>query len=409
MAGGLTTSGFAASSSAMTPETNGSQSKISNGTIPDPIASIVTKWRADPFARGSYSYLAKGAKPEDRDCLAQPSLGRLFFAGEATSRDFPATVHGALLSGKDAAQKIMHEGANSVIIVGVGASGIAAAHDLAKAGVDVTVLEARDRLGGRVWTDGSLGTPLDLGASWIHGTEGNPVSDLADSIDEPRAVTDYDNQYVRNAAGELIEAEDFTRDFIAVSQIEHEFAADVGDLSRRAFNEGDEFGGDDVIFPNGYVNILNVLVDGYDIRFQEIVNQVDVSTTGVTVVSNGNTYSADTALVTVPLGVLKADDIQFNPPLDREKEDAIAKLGMGLLNKVYLRFEDVFWDRDADLIGYDGPKRGYFVEWLNIAKFTEEPVLLGFNAASAADELELLCDADVVAKAMISLRNMYQA
>src|SRR5689334_20173394 len=66
-----------------------------------------------------------------------------------------------------------------VVIIGAGFSGLAAARKLADDGLRVTVLEARDRIGGRTRTDTSLGVPIDIGASWIHGTEDNPLTKLA--------------------------------------------------------------------------------------------------------------------------------------------------------------------------------------------------------------------------------------
>ena len=113
--------------------------------------------------------------------------------------------------------------------------------------------------------------------------------------------------------------------------------------------------------------------------------------------------------MTVPLGVLKAAAISFDPPLPEAKTAAIEALGMGLLDKVYLRFDEVFWAEDvqADLLGYVGPEHGYFAEWLNLTKYTGEPVLVGFNAASAADEIEQLDDGEIVDLAMGTLRDMY--
>ncbi|MEV1053045.1 FAD-dependent oxidoreductase [Streptomyces sp. NPDC049887] len=75
--------------------------------IPDPIGHRVTRWAADPFALGSYSYPAVGSHPEDVDALAAPVAGRLFFAGEATSRDHQTYVHGALLTGRREARRIL--------------------------------------------------------------------------------------------------------------------------------------------------------------------------------------------------------------------------------------------------------------------------------------------------------------
>ncbi|GFQ97939.1 lysine-specific histone demethylase 1A [Trichonephila clavata] len=90
-----------------------------NSTVPQPKETVVTRWRADPFSRGSYSYVATGSTGNDYDILAtpvapptgiqsgQPSpVPRLFFAGEHTIRNYPATVHGALLSGLREAGRI---------------------------------------------------------------------------------------------------------------------------------------------------------------------------------------------------------------------------------------------------------------------------------------------------------------
>ena len=74
--------------------------------VPAPDAVRITRWAADPFSRGSYSYLHVGASPDDHDLLGAPS-GRVQLAGEATWGDDPATVHGALLSGLRAAGRLL--------------------------------------------------------------------------------------------------------------------------------------------------------------------------------------------------------------------------------------------------------------------------------------------------------------
>ncbi len=74
-------------------------------------------------------------------------------------------------------------GDESVIVIGSGFSGLAAARTLHDFGYQVTVLEARDRIGGRVWTRDDLGFGLDMGASWIHGINGNPITNLAEAND----------------------------------------------------------------------------------------------------------------------------------------------------------------------------------------------------------------------------------
>jgi polyamine oxidase len=384
-------------------------SELKVAKVPDPVGSLVTRWRADPFARGSYSFLAIGSRPQDRELLAEPSGGRLFFAGEATSSDFPATVHGALLSGRRAAEEILDEEVTSVIVVGAGAAGLAAARRLAEGGVHVRVVEARDRIGGRVWTDNSLGVPLDLGASWIHGVSENPLSALADSADIPRLPTDYDSYRARDAQGNVVKYSDLPDDFDDVVTIEHEFAADVADLSPEAVEEGDAYDGGDVIFPHGYVEVLETLIDGFDIDTGVVVERVEATDGGMVVYAGDSALTADAVLITVPLGVLKAGSIEFSPPLSATWQGAVDRLGMGLLDKVYLKFDEIFWETDIDVFGYIAPERGRFAEWLNIAKYTEQPILLGFNASSAAEELETMTDEQIVAEAMTALRNMYEA
>jgi monoamine oxidase len=71
--------------------------------------TFVTRWQEDPFSYGSYSYLLVGAKPNTRKLVAAKVKNLLYFAGEHTSKNFPATVQGALLSGEaaaDAASKV---------------------------------------------------------------------------------------------------------------------------------------------------------------------------------------------------------------------------------------------------------------------------------------------------------------
>ncbi|XP_074575155.1 lysine-specific histone demethylase 1 homolog 3-like [Curcuma longa] len=75
--------------------------------VPDPVASVVTNWGMDPFSRGAYSYVAVGASGEDYDTLGRPVANCLFFAGEATCKEHPDTVGGAMMSGLREAVRIM--------------------------------------------------------------------------------------------------------------------------------------------------------------------------------------------------------------------------------------------------------------------------------------------------------------
>ena len=420
-------------------------SRPRSGAIPEPNTAVVTRWASDPWALGSYSFLAVGSSPNDRALLREPIDTTLWFAGEATHDDFPATVHGALLSGRDAAAEIgdeLDEG-STVVVVGAGAAGVAAARALVDEGFEVIVLEARDRVGGRVWTDQVGGITADLGASWIHGVDGNPLSALADGIDARRAVTDDDLVAVFDVDGndvaeealvgpvDLTLLEDLVGDdpatdvsvadlvaaawgdedadlvaFAVTANVEHEFAADAAELSAWALVEGEAYEGDEVILPDGYWPIFGPLADGLDIRLETPVEAISLGQ-DVRIVTPDGDLTADAVLVTVPLGVLKAGTITFDPPLPEPKLAAIDRLGMGVLDKVILVFDEVFWDRGAHLIAALPEEAGRFVTWLNLAPLAGVPALIGFNAGLVARELETWTDDEVVADAMATLRRIF--
>ena len=72
-----------------------------------------------------------------------------------------------------------------------------------------------------------------------------------------------------------------------------------------------------------------------------------------------------------------------------------------------MQFDDVFWDRDADIIDYVTPDGGSFAEWLNVFRYTGEPILVGFNAADYAERLERDSDEEIIDKALGTLRAIY--
>ena len=376
-------------------------------SIPQPIGHRVTRWQQDPFSHGSYSYLAKGASPEDQQILVKPVEHRVFFAGEAVDSRHPATVHGAYQSGRAVAEQIIDKSPDRVTVVGAGMSGLAAAQKLADENIRVTVLEARDRIGGRVWTDHSLGLPLDFGASWIHGICGNPLTRLADEVGAERIATDFESVVVRNQHSCEIDWNNTSQIYCQIVEVEQEYGADTGDLSAEAEEEGANVVGDHVSFPGGYNQILEPLKSGLDIRFSSVVSAVKLAGNVVEVTGSGALYVADAVLITVPLGALKAERIAFSPSLPQDKKAAISRLGMGLLDKVYLQFDEVFWDEEVDWIGRIGPDQRQFASWLNLYKYTRKPVLMAFNASSAAEALGRLPEQEVVRMAVQALGDMY--
>jgi len=85
-------------------------------------------------------------------------------------------------------------------------AGLVAARLLHDAGCEVIVLEARERLGGRIWTDERLGVPLDLGASWIHGADDNPLTDWCEALGIPLAITSDETRFVFVGGAQFDEA-----------------------------------------------------------------------------------------------------------------------------------------------------------------------------------------------------------
>ena len=344
--------------------------------------------------------------------------------------------------------------AEHILIVGAGMAGLAAAQKLRQAGLRVTILEGRDRIGGRVWTDRSWeGIPLDLGASWIHGVNGNPMTKLAEEVGVETARTDYDNHWIYDRFGNELDdvgyseleemAEGFTEyveavrdeldvdtglqtavstaiaaeeldseaiikaNYVVNATIEHEYAADSKNLSLFYFDAQGEYGGHDVLFPNGYGELADALAQGLAIELGQIVEQISYNDDGVTIRTNQGKFSGNRVIVTVPLGVLKKGVITFSPALPDWKMAAIRNLDMGVLNKTYLRFPTAFWDTEADLIGHISERKGEWTEFVNFYKYTEQPVLLGFNAGEYGRFIEDLPDEQIVAGMMQVLRTIY--
>lgn len=112
-------------------------------------------------------------------------------------------------------------------------------------------------------------------------------------------------------------------------------------------------------------------------------------------------------LVTVPLGVLKAGVIEFDPVLPDDKLAAVQRLGMGGLSRLILEYDEQFWDDDVEVIGFVGEEPGLFVEWYDWTRVVGKPVIVGFNAGSVAERLESLGDDAIIALATWALDTMY--
>jgi monoamine oxidase len=405
---------------------------LTTGRIPSaPIAFARTSWSRDPFALGSYSFLAPSELGTDaRAALAAP-VGRVFFAGEATSSSAPATTHGAVDSGLRAAADAA-EVSDTVVVIGAGLAGLAAARALIDDGVEVVIVEARDRVGGRAHTVNVAGTAADLGPSWVHGVTDNVVAEFADDAGIELVPFDYDNavgsdddalaeiEKLAEAALEEDDPEgsplaDLLPDTLTPEQrwalsteIAGEFGADADELALAALDEGDEQVGGDALVAGGYGPLAEAVADGLTIELGWVVAAIEHDADGVTVVADdGRRINADSAIVTLPLGVLQAGTVAFDPPLPASTTAAIGALGMGLLDKLWLTFDEVFWNAEAEVIHWIDPDDpGLWGFWVNGYAAFGTPSLLTFVAGSRAREMADWSDDEVVASAMSALRRM---
>ena len=348
---------------------------------------------------------------------------------------------------------IQEEKIYDVIVIGAGISGIAAADKLDSEGLDVLILEARDRTGGRTWTMywDEAGIPVDMGAGWIHGSGShNPITVIAQENGIELFETDLNSGVLLGPDGEWIEDElwnemevlykdfqeyrweyaettnqdesvkDAEESFAKVrnlsdvqksylrfyinTALEHEENADSHDLSLWT-DPGGAHVGLEHLFPKGYVQVLDTLDDGLDIRLEHVVSKVQYDQNGVTVITNKGDFNSKYVISTLPMGVLKAGDVEFSPPLPTDKQQAIDRIGMGLLNKLYLLFDEMFWD-DVVLINYISEDSSPMWEFFNLNGFGE-PILLGFTTGDHAREFEQLSDDEIIADAMSHLERMY--
>uniref|UniRef100_A0A8D1FSV2 [histone-H3]-N(6),N(6)-dimethyl-L-lysine(4) FAD-dependent demethylase n=1 Tax=Sus scrofa TaxID=9823 RepID=A0A8D1FSV2_PIG len=349
----------------------------------------------------------------------------------------------------------------SVIIIGAGPAGLAAARQLHNFGIKVTVLEAKDRIGGRVWDDKSFkGVTVGRGAQIVNGCINNPVAlmceqlgismhkfgERCDLIQEGGRITDptidkrmdfhfnalldvvsewrKDKTQLQDVPlGEKIE--EIYKAFIKesgiqfhLSNLEYACGSNLHQVSARSWDHNEffaQFAGDHTLLTPGYSVIIEKLAEGLDIRLRSPVQSIDYSGDEVQVsTTDGTRCTAQKVLVTVPLALLQKGAIQFNPPLSDKKMKAINSLGAGIIEKIALQFPYRFWDskvQGADFFGHVPPsvsKRGLFAVFYDMDPQKQHSVLMSVIAGEAVAAVRSLEDKQVLQQCMASLRELFK-
>lgn len=276
-----------------------------------------------------------------------------------------------------------------VVVIGAGAAGLVAARELSAAGLKVLLLEARDRIGGRIYTDHRLGFPVELGAEFIHGRSPDILElisraqlDIAEVAGEMRRKRNRvwgDSGHVMAEVNHLFEnmpASEPDQSFkqyiertqyhpetrqLALDFVEGFHAAEPDRVSvhwlihtTRAEEAID--GETSFRVRHGYNLLLNPVIETLDDERCNIVLNTPVSEIlwergKVKVRAAGSEFSALCALITLPLGVLKSGMVRFSPELPETKHVAMSSLAMGPVIRVSLAFRSKFWEAAAEMRG----------------------------------------------------------
>lgn len=345
------------------------------------------------------------------------------------------------------------------IVIGAGVAGLTAARLIAAEGQRVVVLEARDRIGGRVVTDRTGGVVTDLGASWIHGVHDSPVAAAAAAFGMPmvehtvgsyqpggRPIAYFDpagermtDAAARRFTGDIHALDATLEGVVAASRadesyrdvteralarqgwdadraqrvrefLEHrteeQYGAWIDDLAAHGLDD-DTVEGDEVVFPEGYDRLPAALAEGLDIRLGHVVSRVRWGTGGVQVSTSRGEHAADCAVVTVPVGVLQSGGLAIEPPLPEPVAGALSRLTMNAFEKVFLRFPRRFWEDGVYAIRQQGPEGRWWHSWYDLTALDGTPTLLTFAAGPAAAATRDWSDERIAASVLAQLRRLY--
>ena len=361
----------------------------------------------------------------------------------------------ALSVSSRAAKAVTLTPGSKVVIVGAGLAGMGAAQKLIDAGMDVEVIEASGRAGGRVYTENVGGNPIDIGAAWLHygnanalyrqqkdkqqfvetdfstaligDLQANPpvierissASHIADDIEKELAIPYFKWQVfkhiglpatkgnlgdlIHNRLGEMMSKMDacgYQNLYRAQYATELKLAGMPNAIGVKG---SDPFGADEILdydglpederlVVGGMKKIFDVEAEGIPITLNEPVDAIDWTDDGVTITTTKRTIEADAVIVTASVGALKSGRIRFGDGLPAKHAKALDQLEMGVLNKVILSFpEGTEWDDKASI--YIPCEDPPFDFIVNVKNLMGKPVLVALGGGERAKEIEETEDA----------------
>ncbi|KAL3815101.1 hypothetical protein ACJIZ3_016369 [Penstemon smallii] len=347
----------------------------------------------------------------------------------------------------------------SVIIIGAGISGITAAKVLAENGVeDVVILEAADRIGGRIRKEEFGGVTVELGAGWIAGVGGeqsNPVWELARQSNLRTCFSDYSNaryniydqnsgkifpsrvaaesykKAVASAIQKLQNHDDSPLDEtngpktpieLAIDFILHDFEmAEVEpistyvDFGEREYLVADERGYEYLLYKMGESFLFTSDTEGKildsRLKLNKVVRELQHSRNGVSVkTEDGCVYEANYVILSVSIGVLQSHLISFSPPLPRWKTEAISNCDIMVYTKVFLKFPYKFWPcgPEKEFFIYAHHRRGYYTFWQHMENaYPGSNILVVTLTNGESKRIEAQSDEETMKEAMEVLRSMF--
>lgn len=356
-----------------------------------------------------------------------------------------------------------------VLVVGAGWAGLTVANALRNAGVRVTVIEGRRRIGGRARTVDLGGVPVDLGCSWIHEPEGNPMSRFAEQAGVPVVPADIELDLPRYrawdgfAGRELLPPEmaDMFTHVVGFQEASADYSerlgpratvgqgvraylddlAYSGDRRRRAefamrfafeLTEAHDWGGIGLdYFANypesydgigqgnfpvgGYVRLIRAMAGSTDIRLGHRVRRISLTRRGVEVETRHGadrgrrrTFRGSHVVVTAPIGVLRTGMIDFRPQLPRPKRNAIEAIRWGRFEKVAMLFEEPFWQEGGKThITNHSRNRGEWPLTLDLQRISGVPVLMATAPARYARRVTRQSPAEMQETALAVVREIF--